>query len=285
MRVIVETRNRRRARLRVRMRRLAGRAFRSLAGVPIEGGRGPITVRRVSAVRTVVRGIVPDPLLADRQARAMAVGLVTGTVHVVFALANIVMGLLARSVWILSVGIVVAALNAGRSYLASAALMSVAGAAGTETIDSLMRCRRAGVALAVVVLAMSPTVARIVLTGFGGSYPGALMYAYAAYASVLVAAALVNLVRARSLETLAVRGVRAFNLANALISIFALQTVLLARVDWERLPVRPPRELVEGSIGGFVCLALVVMGLWLALTASARLAQRRDAGVRWEDGA
>lgn len=281
VRVIVETQRRQRTRLRVRIRRLLGRVFRTLAGVPLAQGRTSVSVRRVSPVRMVVRSLVPDPLLENRQARAMAVGLLIGSVHVVFAFANIIMGLLSHSSWMVSVGIVVAALNAGKSYLASGALMSVTYASDVETYDSLVRCRRAGIALAILVSAMSSTVARIVLSGFGRSYPGALIYAYAAYALVLIVVALVNLVRARRTETLAVKGVRAFNLANALISIFALQTVLVTRVDWERLPVRLPSAVAEVGLGGVVCIILVAMGIWLAFLASRRIAERARGGVRW----
>lgn len=281
MRVIVETNSRVRVRTRTRVKRAVVRLLRFLAGAPDTTPGEAIVVRRVSRVGTVVRAVVPDPLIENRQARAMATGLVVGIVHVAFALVNVVMGLLAQSVWILSVGIVIAGLNAGKSYLASGALMSVTLDRRVESDDSLRRCRRAGTALALAVLVMSGTVARIVLQGFGGTYPGALMYIYAAYAFVLVTVALVNLVRARREETLSVKGVRVFNLASAIISIFALQTVVLSRVDWEGLPVRVSRNLVEGTVGGLVCLVMVVMGLWLALTATARLAERGRSEVRY----
>ncbi|MBM6866950.1 hypothetical protein [Collinsella tanakaei] len=281
MRVIVETQRRQRTRLRVRIRRRLGRVFRRLAGVPLERGRTSVSVRRVSPVRTVVRGLVPDPLLENRQARAMAIGLLIGSIHVVFALANIIMGLISRSSWMVSVGIVIAALNVGKSYLASGALMSIARVSDAETYDSLLRCRRAGIALVILVLAMSSTVVRIVLDGFGRRYPGGLIYVYAAYAFVLIVVALVNLVRARRTETLAVKGVRAFNLANALISIFALQTVLLTRMDLVHLQLRLPSALAEGGVGGLVCIILVAMGSWLAVSASCRIAARARGGVRW----
>ena len=136
-------------------------------------------------------------------------------------------------------------------------------------------------ALVVIILAMSSTVARLVLQGFGGSYPGAVIYVYAAYAFIQIMVALVNLVRARREETLAVKGVRAFNLASALISVFALQTVLLSRIDWDLLPDAVSRSVVEGGLGGFVCLCMVVMGLWLAISATARLSERRSGDVRY----
>ena len=280
MRVIVETQSRARARFRTRIRRLLARAFRSLAGLPAPAAEGGITVRRVSRVGAVVRSVVPRPLVDNAQARAMATGLVVGTIHVVFAVANVILALLARSVWALSVGVVIAALNVGKSYLASGALMSVALDSSFETEESLLRCRRVGVALVLVVLAMSGTVARLVLEGFGGEYPGLLIYVYAAYALIQIVIAIVNLVRSRRSGTLAVRGVRAFNLASALISVFALQTVLLSRVDWGLLPNAVSRSVVEGGLGGLVCLCMVVMGLRLALTANARLFERRDVKMR-----
>lgn len=274
MRVIIETQGRVRARKRLRARRLARRVFCLLAGAPLDTPRDSVTFRHTSRLRERVRSLVPDPLLANRRAQAMVVGLIFGTFHVVFAIANIVLGLLVRSLWTISVGLVIAVLNAGKSYLASGALMGGA-LGGVESLDSLRRCRTAGCGLALGVIALSGTVARLVVEGTGRPYPGALVYAYAAYALVQVLLAVVNLVRARQEELVAVKGVRAFNLACALVSIFALQAVLLSHVAWGSLPVAVPRGLVEAALSGVVCLCMVGLGLWLARVASRRLAERR----------
>ena len=278
MRVIVETQTRARTRIRGRAWRLLLRFFEALAGIPLAPRGGAVTFRYVSPVREAVRSVVPEQLRDNSQAFAMASGLVFGSIHAIFALVNIAIGLITRSWWIFSVGIVVAALNAGKSYLASSALMSAV--AEGETFDSLRRCRKAGIALLVLMLAMSQTVERIVLQGFGGGYPGALRYVYAAYALVLVVMSLVNLVRARREEALAVKGVRAFNLANALISIFALQAVLLARVDWTSLPPWVSRDAVERTVVGSVILCIAGIGVCLVVSATAGLSGRRSPGVR-----
>lgn len=284
MRIIVETQSRVRARLRTRLKRRMLRALNRLAGVPVASEGGGVTFRRVSCVGTVVRSVVPHPLIDNPEARAMTLGLLIGALHVAFAVVSIVAGLLARSIWTISVGVVIAMLNMCKSYLASGALMSVAVEDRPETIDSLRRCRRVGVALVLAVMAMSSTVARLVLQGSGAVYPGALIYGYAGYAFIMIVLAIVNLARARRLETLAVKGVRALNLAGALTSIFALQTVLLSRVAWELLPDGVSRDVVEGSLGSLVCLCLLIMGLWLALAATGRLVERRDDELRFRIG-
>ena len=280
MRVIVETQSRARARVRVQTWRVLMRFFEALAGVPLAPRENGVTFRHISPVRQAMRSVVPVQLRGNRQALAMTMGLLFGSIHALFALLNIVAGLLTRSWWIFSVGVVVAALNAGKSYLASGALMSVVAERAGEEADSLRRCRRSGFALVALVLGMSKTLERIVLQGFGDGYPGALLYVYAAYALVLIATALVNLVRARREETLAVKGVRAFNLASALISIFALQAVLLSRVDWGSLPAWVSRDALEAAVVGSVSLCMVGIGLWLAVSATVRLTNRRDGGVR-----
>ncbi|WP_297036983.1 hypothetical protein [uncultured Enorma sp.] len=196
MRVIVETQSRARARVRVQTRRVLIRFFEALAGVPLAPRENGVTFRHISPVRQAMRSVVSVQLRGNRQALAMTMGLLFGSIHALFALLNIVAGLLTRSWWIFSVGVVVAALNAGKSYLASGALMSVVAERAGEEADSLRRCRRAGFTLVALVLGMSKTLERIVLQGFGDGYPGALLYVYAAYALVLIATALVNLVRA-----------------------------------------------------------------------------------------
>lgn len=279
MRTIIETQGRVRARSRARARATLARALRSLAGMPAEPADDAITFKHTSRVRQMVRRVVPDPLIENRQVRSMTIGLFAGVVHVAFAIASIVMALLARSLWALSVGIVIAALNVGKSYLASGALMGGALGGRPEALESLRRARTAGVALALLVVLMSSTVARLVVAGYGRSYPGAFVYIYAGYALIQILLSIVNLVKARREELVAVKGVRAFNLASALISIFALQTVLLSRIAWDRLPIMLPRETVEGAVGGIVCVSMMALGVWLASTASMRLADRRGSGA------
>ncbi|MCI7730207.1 hypothetical protein [Enorma burkinafasonensis] len=275
MRVIIETQGRVRARNRLRIRRLARRAFCLLAGVPLEAPRDSVTFRHTSRLRERVRSLVHDPFVANRRARAMVLGLVFGTFHVVFALANVALGLIVRSLWTISVGVLVAVLNAGKSYLASGALMGGALGSGPESTESLRRCRNAGWGLALGVIALSGTVARLVVEGTGRPYPGALVYGYAVYALMQVLLAAVNLVRARREELIAIKGVRAFNLACALVSIFALQAVLLSHVAWGSLPAAVSRGLVETALGGIVCLCIMGLGFWLVRAAGTRLARRR----------
>lgn len=274
MRIIVETQSRMRARLRTRMRIAIVRAFRTLAGVPVDR-EGAVTIRRISRLRKAVRSVVSDPLVRNRHARIMLLGLLAGSAHVVFALLNIFVGVFTRSLWTLSVGVVIAALNVGKSYVASGAFTNGDIDEGAESIESLKRCRNAGIALALLVIAMSGTVMRLVVHGFGGSYSGALIYVYAFYALLQIVISLVNLVRARKEELVQVKGVRAFSLASALISIFALQTVLLSRVGWESLPVQMTRRIAEGVVGSGVCAGMIALGVWLARSASIRLAERR----------
>lgn len=275
MRVIVETQSRIRARKRRRAKLLFLRILRAMGGAPVAPLDGAITFQRVSRVRAAVRRVVPDPLLASKKAQSMVVGLVAGVIHVAFALVNMIAGLLVRSVWTFSVGVFIALINAGKSYLASGALMGGTLDGRPETTESLRRCRRAGLSLMVIVVAMSGTVARLVVAGYGRSYPGVLIYLYAGYALIQMVFATANLVRARREEFVAVKGVRLFNLVCTLVSIFALQTVLLSRVAWERLPIHLSRGVVEGVVGGSVCVLIVFMGLWLVVAASTRLAERR----------
>ena len=282
MRIIVETQSRMRARLRTRMRIAVVRAFRTLAGVPVDR-EGAVTIRRISRLRKAVRSVVSDPLVRNRHARIMLLGLLAGSAHVIFALLNIFVGVFTRSLWTLSVGVVIAALNVGKSYVASGAFTNGDIDEGAESIESLKRCRNAGVALALLVIAMSGTVMRLVVHGFGGSSSGALIDAYALYALLQIIISLVNLVRARKEELVQVKGVRAFSLASALISIFALQTVLLSRVGWESLPVQMTRRIAEGVVGSGVCAGMIALGVWLARSASIRLAERRaDPRMRFE---
>lgn len=275
MRVIIETQGRVRAGRRARLKCALSRVLRSIAGVPLEAPTNPITFRRISRFRAAARRTPLDALIENRRARSMTLGLIVGVAHIAFALGNVVLGLISHSVWTFSVGIMIAALNMGKSYLASGALMGGVLDGGPESLQSLIRCRNAGIALALGMIPMAGTIARLVTRGYGGSTSGTLIYTYALYTSILIVVSLVNMVRARREEIVAIKGVRAFNLACALISIFALQTVVLSRVPWSRFPIVVTQQIVESVVGGSVCFAIAYLGIWLAGTAMHRLSMRR----------
>lgn len=277
MRVHIASRRDERARKSRRLRRRLGRLVRVLGDVPVAIGRRAASTRAGASAKNVAERVVPSAVIHDRQMRAAAIGMVVGLVHVAYALINIVAGLIARSTWTLSVGFFFAALNVGKSYVASAAMTGDALKGGEgETALSLKRCRNVGIGLVLLNLAMSSTVVQLVVHGPGYTYPGALIYIYAAYALIQIIVAIVNQIRARRDARLAVKGVRMFNLSGALVSFFALQAAVLSHISWDNLPAMISRKAAEIAVGALVCFAMIAIGTLLARSAVARLAGRRD---------
>ena len=277
MRVRVQSQREMRKHAAGRVRRRLLRALRILGGAPVALKRRAVSTRPARAARGAVERVVPSALIHDSQMRAVAIGWAVGIAHVAYAGLNVVTGLVTRSTWTFSVGVLIALLNVGKSYVASGAMAGGAlkGAQGESTL-ALKRYRNAGIGLILLILAMSGTVVQLVIAGPGYAYPGALIYAYATYALVQIVVAVVNQVRARHDERLAVMGVRMFNLANALISVFALQTALLSHISWETLPAMVTRKAAETLAGGAVCFVMIAMGTLLARSAVQRLAERRS---------
>lgn len=285
MRVHIASHREERVRSKRPARRRLGVVLRVLGGAPVAFGRRVASTRVGRSARDAVDRVVPSALIRDRQMRAAAIGMVAGLLHVAYALLNMVMGVVTRSSWTFSVGVFFAVLNIGKSYIASG-VMAGGALKGTvrETALSLKRCRNAGIGLVLLNLGMSSTVIRLVVEGPGYSRPGALIYIYAAYALVQIAMAVVNQVRARHDDRLAVRGVRAFNLAGALVSLFALQAAVLSRISWDNLPAMISRKAAELAVGSFVCLIMISMGVLLARSAVARLSKRRDIRISGSPG-
>lgn len=280
MRVHISSRREERARRVGRVRGLLLRILYVLGGIPLNLRQRAVKTRPAKAARSAVARMVPSVLIHDKQMRAAAISMVVGIVHVAYAGVNVVIGLITRSMWTFSVGAFMALLNAGKSYVASGAITGGAlkGEKGESTL-SLKRCRNAGIGLTLLNLAMSGTVIQLVIHGPGYATPGALVYAYAAYALVQITVAIVNQVRVRHDERLVMTGVRMFNLAGALMSLFALLAAVLSRISWDSLPAQVTRKAVETLAGSLVCLIMVAMGILLARAAVARL-RKRQAGMR-----
>lgn len=108
--------------------------------------------------------------------------------------------------------------------------------AAREIVDyrrELSHYRTTGIFLMVLNLALMCIAAQIVRDGRGYYYPGTLIYAVAFHAFYSLTLSIVNVVKYRHLKSPVLSAAKAVNLMTAVVSIFSLETAMLAEFGGE----------------------------------------------------
>lgn len=129
---------------------------------------------------------------------------------------------------------------------------------GHDREKELLTYRNCGILLMLIITALSVAVAQMVSKGLAFEYGGLLIYAAAAYAFLKITTAIINVVKARGHENLTVRAMRSINFSDALVSILALQTALLATFS-SGVNVAPANI----ATGAVVCFTIFGIGLYM----------------------
>lgn len=132
--------------------------------------------------------------------------------------------------------------------------------------------RNSGIVLLVLNVALSSEIAQMIFSDAHFSYMGWLIFAYAAYAFYKITMAIVNLVRASKQSDLTVRAIRNVNLADAAVSLLALQTALLSVFSDESVDV----SLVNTLTGSLVSLLSVGLGVYMVVSGKKKIKKAKE---------
>ncbi len=116
--------------------------------------------------------------------------------------------------------------------------------------------KNAGILLVILHLALPLAIAAMVLTDKRLSYAGLMIYATAAYAFYKITMSIYNFFKARRQDDLTVQAVRNINLADAMVSVFALQAALLSNFGDGTIS----SDIFNIITGGVVCAATLAIG-------------------------
>ena len=131
---------------------------------------------------------------------------------------------------------------------------------GQDKLKEIRTYRNCGILLMIIITALSVAVAQMAIKGVSFEYGGLLIYAAAAYAFLKITTATINVFKVRGHETMTIRAVISINFADALVSILALQTALLATFS-EGVDVAPANI----ATGAGVCSAIFILGLYMLI--------------------
>ncbi len=127
---------------------------------------------------------------------------------------------------------------------------------GSERAE-LIGFRSVGVLLSIMPLALSAVVLEMISSEKGYSYGELLIYAVAAYTFWKLTMAIINVVRVRRSARLTVRAVRDIALADASVSVLALQTAMLRAFSDGGLDA----SLINALTGAGVCAVTLAIGV------------------------
>lgn len=133
-------------------------------------------------------------------------------------------------------------------------------------IREVKRYRTCGILLILLPLALSGVILETVLHERAFVKTGILIYVAAAYTTYKVTMAIVNFVKARKSDEMTVRAIRNVNLADALVSILALQTAMFHEFSQE-----VNLGFANALTGTVVCALTVTIGIIMLVKGSMQI--------------
>ncbi|MDE6189738.1 MAG: hypothetical protein K2G37_05585 [Clostridia bacterium] len=130
-------------------------------------------------------------------------------------------------------------------------------------IREIKSYRRCGALLILLPLALSFAIMEIVASGKAFVHSGIMIYVSALYTVYKVAASIKNFFKARKGDEATVKAIRNVNLADALVSVFALQTAMFHEFS--------PEEsfgLQNAIVGAVVCALTAAIGIYMIIYAT-----------------
>lgn len=142
------------------------------------------------------------------------------------------------------------------------------GPEGQNMARALRYYRATGIFLLLLDLPLGIIATQIVRDGYGSDYPGMLIYVAALYAFYSLALAIVNTVKYRKFHSPVLSAAKVVNLTTALVSIFNLETAMIAQFGADQAYFR----LVMTACTAFAVCALVLgTAVFMVISASRKL--------------
>ncbi|MDE6442530.1 MAG: hypothetical protein K2L12_07270 [Clostridia bacterium] len=127
-----------------------------------------------------------------------------------------------------------------------------------------------GILLLLLPLCLSFAVLQMVSEDAAFVHSGITIYVYAIYAFYKIIASICNFVKAGKRDEMTVRASRNINLADALVSILALQTAMFREFNADNPEALNP-ALMNAVTGAVVCALTVAIGVYMLVIATLRI--------------
>ena len=128
-----------------------------------------------------------------------------------------------------------------------------------ETVE-IKKYRNSGILLIIVIISLSAAILQMVQADAGFNRPGLMIYVAAAYTFTKITMAIVNFVRAKRQADYTVEALRNVNVADAAVSVLALQTAM-----FNEFGAGMSTGLANALTGAGVCLVVLALGIHMII--------------------
>lgn len=136
----------------------------------------------------------------------------------------------------------------------------------------LRKFRSCGILLIVVILSLSIAILQMVQADAGFDKPGMMIYVAAMYTFTKIATSIVNFIKARKHDDYTIGALRNVNLADAAVSILALQTSMFHSFGTEEVST----GFANALTGAGVCLVVCSLGVYMIWKGNKGLKKLRE---------
>ncbi len=220
----------------------------------------PAIVKKVKA--RLYKNKYCKQFLTDREHRAK-ISLYTGVgISIIFVCIKLVAGYYYKSYWLAGIGIYYMVISLMRFALLRGERL---GAKAENELEHRMyglKCYRiCGLSMFLLNIAVSGLVIQLIWKNETYSYPGILIFAFAAYAFYSFIMAVINVGRYRKLVYPVFSAAKMLSLASAMVSILALQTALLT--EFSEAGQENFARIMNSATGSVVCFMIFGMAVWM----------------------
>ncbi len=140
----------------------------------------------------------------------------------------------------------------------------------TEVIE-IKKFRNSGILLIVLITSLSAAILQMVRADAGFHKPGLMIYVAAAYTFTKVSVSIFHFVKAKKQDDYTVAALRNVNVADAAVSILALQTAMFFEFGAEL-----NTALANALTGAAVCLVVLSLGIYMIVKGNKELKKRGE---------
>lgn len=138
-------------------------------------------------------------------------------------------------------------------------------------INKLKVYRSVGVVLLAIIIALSFAVAQMVESKKSFEYVGLMIYAGAVYTTTKVTIAIVNFVKVKKKQDIALEAIRNINLTDAAVSVLALQTAM-----FKAFSQGADNAVANAITGAAVCLLILGLGICMIIKSTMAIRRLRE---------
>lgn len=216
---------------------------------------------------------IAENLMGDYGYRTIFFGIISFIVSFGFAIFNGVLGIILHSIWYGAMSgyyIILGLIRMGLMLLSNKAKKQN-NEEQKIRYKKLIIFRNCGIAIFILAIAMSIAVTKRLTNGNAEKYAEIMAITYAVYTFYKITLSIINIFKAKNYQDPIVQSLRNINLADALMSLFALQITLVTAFSEDGFG----NATLNNITGIVVCIAVFMIGVGMVVIGQKRLNENK----------